>query len=66
MRRNVGLTDRFLRVLAGIVLLAIAITRPGTGLDWLGWIGIVPLLTGLFGWCPAYSVLGLNSRGYEA
>ncbi|NJM36006.1 MAG: DUF2892 domain-containing protein [Rhodomicrobium sp.] len=63
MKRNVGLTDRFLRVLAGIALLGMAVGQPGTGFDWIGWIGVVPLLTGLIGSCPVYSLLGIDSCG---
>lgn len=58
MTRNEGQTDRLLRILAGLVLLYLAITGQYT--PWT-WIGIVPLLTGLIGWCPAYSLLGINT-----
>ena len=58
MKRNVGGIDRTLRVLAGLVLIALA----GTGVvgAW-GWIGVVPLVTGLIGWCPAYRLVGLDT-----
>ncbi|HEX5803654.1 MAG TPA: DUF2892 domain-containing protein [Azospira sp.] len=58
MKANVGGFDKIARILAGIVLIALAAT--GTVGVW-GWIGIVPLATGLMGWCPAYSLLGFNS-----
>lgn len=58
MTRNEGQTDRLLRIVAGLILLGLAIT--GTGTPWT-WIGVVPLLTGLVGWCPAYSLLGINT-----
>ena len=58
MKTNVGGIDRGLRVLAGVVL--IALTLMGTIGMW-GWIGVVPLLTGLAGTCPAYSLLGMNT-----
>lgn len=58
MKANVGGFDKIARILAGIVLIALAVT--GTVGVW-GWIGIVPLATGLMGWCPAYSLLGFNS-----
>ena len=58
MTRNEGQTDRLLRIIAGVVLLGLAIT--GTYTPWT-WIGIVPLLTGLIGWCPAYSLFGINT-----
>jgi hypothetical protein len=58
MKTNVGGTDRVLRILAGLVLIALAAT--GTVGAW-GYIGIVPLLTGLVRVCPAYSLLGVNT-----
>jgi Protein of unknown function (DUF2892) len=58
MTSNVGGIDRVLRILAGIVLLALTLT--GTIGTW-GWIGVVPLATGLFKFCPVYPLLGLNS-----
>ena len=58
MTRNEGTIDRTLRVLVGLVLLALVFVGPQT--PW-GWIGIVPLLTGLVGICPAYSLLGIRT-----
>ena len=58
MKANVGGIDRILRIVAGIVLIALAAT--GTVGAW-GWIGVVPLLTGLFRTCPLYSLLGFNT-----
>jgi hypothetical protein len=58
MTKNVGTVDRTVRILAGIVLIALAAT--GT-VGWWGWLGIVPLATGLTEWCPPYSMLGINT-----
>jgi Protein of unknown function (DUF2892) len=58
MTRNEGQTDRLLRILAGLVLLYLAVTGQYT--PWT-WIGVVPLLTGLIGWCPAYSLFGIST-----
>ncbi|MGD9774272.1 YgaP family membrane protein [Diaphorobacter sp.] len=58
MKHNVGGLDRVLRIVVGLVLIALAAT--GT-VGWWGWIGVVPLLTGLFSVCPAYSLLGVNT-----
>lgn len=55
---NEGKIDRLLRVVVGLVLLALVFVGPQT--PW-GWIGVVPLLTGLVGYCPAYSLIGLNT-----
>lgn len=62
MTRNVGGIDKVLRIVAGLALLAFAVTGlPATGYNWLGWIGIVPLLTAFIGWCPAYTLIGVNT-----
>ena len=57
-KNNMGGIDRIARVLLGVVL--IALTLMGTIGVW-GWIGVVPLATGLLGSCPAYTLLGLNT-----
>ena len=58
MKTNEGTIDRALRIAAGLLLLALMFT--GTIGVW-GWIGVVPLLTGAIGFCPLYTVLGLNT-----
>ncbi|HHY49096.1 MAG: DUF2892 domain-containing protein [Gammaproteobacteria bacterium] len=57
MKTNVGGIDKILRIVAGIALIAWALMG---GPVW-AWIGIVPLATGLLGWCPAYTLLGMNT-----
>ncbi len=60
---NVGMLDRLARIVIGIALLAFALgyILPGTGWNWVGWIGVVPILTALLGWCPAYTLFGISS-----
>lgn len=60
---NVGFLDRLVRIVVGVALLAFALgyILPGTGWNWLGWIGVVPILTALLGWCPAYTLFGISS-----
>lgn len=58
MTKNEGTIDRALRVIAGLVLLSLVFIGPQT--MW-GLIGIVPLVTGLIGICPLYSILGINT-----
>lgn len=58
MPRNEGTLDRALRIIAGLVLLSLVFVGPQT--PW-GWIGIVPLATGLLGYCPVYSVFGIKT-----
>jgi Protein of unknown function (DUF2892) len=60
MKCNVGGIDRVLRIVVGLVLVGLAAS--GIVGVW-GWIGIVPLATGLFRFCPLYPVLGINSCG---
>lgn len=58
MKCNSGGLDRILRIVAGLVLVGLAASN--TVGAW-GWIGIVPLLTGAIGFCPAYTLLGVNT-----
>jgi hypothetical protein len=58
MSRNEGTIDRLLRVIVGLVLIALVFVGPRSA--W-GWIGVVPLLTGLVGMCPIYTLLGINT-----
>jgi hypothetical protein len=58
MTRNVGTIDRMIRIVVGIALIAAAATH--TVGAW-GYIGVLPLLTGLAGWCPPYALLGINT-----
>ena len=55
---NVGTADRIARIVAGLVLIALALM--GTWSPW-GWIGVVPLVTGFIKFCPAYSLFGLKT-----
>jgi len=61
MSANVGSIDRIIRILAGLALIAWALMG---GPVW-AWIGVVPLATGLFKFCPAYSLLGINTCGLK-
>jgi hypothetical protein len=60
MGKNVGGIDRVLRLIVGIVLIALVFVGPQT--PW-GWVGIIPLVTALVGFCPAYRLIGLNTCG---
>jgi len=64
MTVNVGIFDRIARVVVGAALLAFALgfLAPGTGLNWVGWIGVLPILTALVGNCPAYSIMGFSTH----
>ena len=58
MKKNVGTIDRTVRIVIGLALLGLA----AGGKMW-GLVGIVPLLTGVLGWCPPYQLLGINTAG---
>jgi len=60
MKSNIGGIDRILRMVVGLVLIGLAAT--GAVGAW-GWVGVVPLATSLFRFCPAYTVLGINTCG---
>jgi uncharacterized membrane protein YccC len=58
MTANVGSLDRTLRILVGLGLISLVFVGPHT--PW-GWIGLVPLASGLFRFCPAYTLLGIKT-----
>jgi hypothetical protein len=60
MNRNVGIADRLLRITAGAALIGMSVA--GAIGPW-GYFGIVPLLTGLLGACPAYTLFGISTCG---
>ncbi len=74
MNRNVGNSDALLRIAVGVILIAYALVSilpavaaylPGAsalgGWVWVGWIGVVPLATGMVGTCPVYSMMGVST-----
>ncbi len=70
MSLNVGSLDRLFRIVVGLVLLVMTpliggmIGHPlGAPLGNIAWIGVIPLFTALMGWCPLYSIVGLNTCG---
>ncbi|MFO7582427.1 DUF2892 domain-containing protein [Guyparkeria sp.] len=59
MTPNVGMVDKWLRIVVGALLIALAIFNV---IGWWGYIGIIPLATGLFNFCPVYRLIGMNTR----
>jgi len=59
MSSNEASWDRLLRVVAGLVLIALTV---GGMIGIWGWLGLVLIVTGAIGWCPIYAVLGLKTR----
>jgi membrane protein implicated in regulation of membrane protease activity len=58
MFKNESRIDRVVRVALGLGLLSLVFVGPAT---WLGWFGIIPLATGLVGFCPLYRLIGLRT-----
>lgn len=60
MQANVGLIDCMVQVVVGVALVAVAllVAHPYA---WAGWIGVVPIVTGIAGFCPAYRLFGLST-----
>lgn len=61
-KNNVGKVDRIIRILVGAVLIGnvfVGLQSPA------GWIGLILIITGLFGTCPVYSIAGLNTRSIK-
>lgn len=61
MKNNIGKTDRTLRVVIGCALIAGGVVVPGTAGLTMAIIGLIPLLTGLLGNCPIYSIFNINT-----
>lgn len=55
---NVGSVDRLIRVLVGLALIALVFWGPKS--PW-GWIGVLPIVTAIVGWCPAYTLFGIRT-----
>lgn len=60
MGKNVGDIDRILRISIGLILIVMELGGISPISPW-GWIGVVPLVTGLIGWCPPYAILGIST-----
>jgi hypothetical protein len=64
VKANVGGIDRVLRILAGIGILSLVLVLEGSARYW-GLVGLLPLATGVFRFCPAYALFGLSSCPME-
>jgi len=60
-KTNEGTIDRVLRVIIGAALILGYFLNPDGTYSWLYWIGVIPLATGILGWCGLYAVLGVNT-----
>jgi len=63
-KKNIGMPDRVVRIVMGVILLAViplAFIGPKTPYAYLGFIGLMPLIAGILGYCPPYELLGINT-----
>ena len=63
MTINIGRAERIVRVVLGVGILSLAFVGPRSG--W-AYLGLVPLLTGLVGWCPPYALLGISTASHAS
>ena len=65
MKTNIGVIDRTLRIVIGLLLIAwaIPIGFPPMDYNWIGWVGLIPLLTAIVGFCPLYGLLNMTTNG---
>ncbi|MEI6572590.1 MAG: DUF2892 domain-containing protein [Alphaproteobacteria bacterium] len=65
MKTNIGVIDRSLRLIIGALLVAWALPVgfPPMNYNWIGWVGILPVITALVGYCPLYGFLDLTTNG---
>lgn len=58
MKKNIGAVERAVRIVAGLGILSFAFVGPAT--PW-AFLGVIPVLTGVFGWCPPYALFGIST-----
>ncbi len=58
MQKNIGGMERVIRILVGVGILSLVFIGPET--KW-GYLGLIPIATGIIGWCPPYALLGINT-----
>lgn len=61
MKQNIGNTERVIRAVVGIALIAGYFLNSDGAYSWLYLLGIIPLATAIIGWCPPYALLGINT-----
>ena len=61
MTKNIGNTERLIRAILGVALIAGYFLNSGGAYSWLYLLGIIPLATAAIGWCPPYALLGINT-----
>jgi len=64
MKKNVGVVDQWIRVIVGLAVLSLVVLLQGPS-RWFGLIGLIPIITGLTGYCPLYTLLHISTRKKE-
>lgn len=64
MTANIGNTDRVIRLVVGVAILSLIFVLDGSA-RWWGLIGLIPIATAVFRYCPPYALLGINTRGLK-
>ena len=62
MSKNIGTLDSVLRLIVGWALIGFALLARDMPYSYLGWVGVVPVLTVIFGFCPLYTLLGVRTN----
>ncbi|MDR3585441.1 MAG: DUF2892 domain-containing protein [Desulfosporosinus sp.] len=62
MKVNEGSLDRIIRIIIGLIILSLWFLLQGNA-KYLALIGLIPLITGIIGWCPLYTIFGVNTIG---
>ena len=60
MQANIGTVDRVVRIIVGLIFLSLVVLLKDNA-RWIGLVGLVPLLTGVFRWCPLYTAFGVRT-----
>ncbi|HEY8910572.1 MAG TPA: DUF2892 domain-containing protein [Desulfosporosinus sp.] len=61
MKVNEGSLDRIIRIILGLIILSLWFVLQGNS-QYFALIGLIPLITGIIGWCPLYSIIGINTN----
>ncbi len=61
MKQNVGMADRWVRIVIGVAVLSLIFFLSG-GIRWIGLLGLIPLVTGIFGFCPLYWLFKIKTN----
>jgi hypothetical protein len=62
MKKNVGVFDRIVRVIVGVMLIGYAVLSTNVPYSYFGWVGLIAIATAFIGYCPLYSVLGVSTN----